>query len=36
VPNRFFDDLFRALDEPPKANAALARRASGKRRVQQR
>lgn len=36
VPVRFFDELFSALEQPPKANGALARRAATTRRVTQR
>jgi len=36
VPSDFFDALWDALDEPPVANEALARRARSSRRVEQR
>jgi uncharacterized protein (DUF1778 family) len=36
VPAKFFDELWNALGQPPRPNAALARRARGKRRVVQR
>ena len=36
VPDRFFDDLWRALDEAPSPSRALARAARRNRRVRQR
>ncbi|HUH01967.1 MAG TPA: DUF1778 domain-containing protein [Kofleriaceae bacterium] len=36
VPSKFFDQMWEALDQPPRPNAALARRARAKRRVTQR
>lgn len=36
VPPAFFDRLLSALDEPPRPNARLLRRGSGRRRVVQR
>lgn len=36
VPSDFFDALWTALDEPPRPNAALARRAASPRAVDQR
>lgn len=36
APARFFDTLHAALDQPPKPNPVLARRATGKRRIVQR
>lgn len=36
VPATFFDDMWKALDAPPRPNAALMRRAQGERSVEQR
>ena len=36
VPPAFFDQLWQALDVPPKPNRALAKRAAARRRVTQR
>jgi putative addiction module component (TIGR02574 family) len=36
VPSEFFDNLWRALESPAKANTALAKRTSARRRVTQR
>ena len=36
VPSSFFDDLWAALDAPPRPNATLARRTRARRRVTQR
>ena len=36
VPARFFDSLYRALDQPPRPSRTLARRATSRRHVVQR